>query len=183
MRLVEHAKKFIADSILKGSICIDLTCGNGLDTLFLSETTGEQGKVYSFDIQKEAIDKTKGLINRTQSLATCEVSLNCHSKFSTCIPLSCKGKISAVMMNLGYLPGGDQQATTNPETTEKALDSAYEWVREDGVISVIAYQGHPGGKLENSVVQKLIKKNQWNYRTEFGNKKENSPILYMIRKQ
>jgi hypothetical protein len=87
------------------------------------------------------------------------------------------------MMNLGYLPGGDQQTTTYPETTEKALDSAYEWVREDGVISVIAYQGHPGGKLENSVVQKLIKKNQWNYRTEFGNKKENSPILYMIRKQ
>jgi tRNA/tmRNA/rRNA uracil-C5-methylase (TrmA/RlmC/RlmD family) len=93
MRLVDHAKEFIADSILKGSICIDLTCGNGLDTLFLSETTGEQGKVYSFDIQKEAIEKTKGLINRTQSLATCEVSLNCHSKFSTCIPLSCKGNI------------------------------------------------------------------------------------------
>ena len=86
------------------------------------------------------------------------------------------------MMNLGYLPGGDPQTTTTPENTEKALESAYNWLKADGVISVIAYRGHPGGKLEYSAVQTIINKNQWNCRIEFGNKKETSPILYMIRK-
>ena len=182
MRLVDHAKKFISDSISKGSICIDLTCGNGLDTFFLCEITGESGAVYSFDLQQEAVDITKSLMSRTKRIASCEITLACHSQFSSHIPFSCKENVSAVMMNLGYLPGGDHQTTTTPENTEKALESAYEWLRTDGVISVIAYRGHPGGKLEDSAVQKLINKNQWNCQIEFGNKKETSPILYMIRK-
>ena len=182
MRLVDHAKKFISDSISKGSICIDLTCGNGLDTFFLCEITGESGEVYSFDLQQEAVDITKSLMSRTKRIASCEITLACHSQFSSHIPFSCKENVSAVMMNLGYLPGGDHQTTTTPEITEKALESAYEWLRTDGVISVIAYRGHPGGKLEDSAVQKLINKNQWNCRIEFGNKKETSPVLYMIRK-
>ena len=182
MRLVDHAKKFISDSISKGSICIDLTCGNGLDTFFLCEITGESGAVYSFDLQQEAVDITKSLMSRTKRIASCEITLACHSQFSSHIPFSCKENVSAVMMNLGYLPGGDHQTTTTPENTEKALESAYEWLRTDGVISVIAYRGHPGGKLEDSAVQKLINKNQWNCRIEFGNKKETSPVLYMIRK-
>jgi len=182
MRLVDHAQKFISDSISKGSICIDLTCGNGLDTLFLCEITGESGKVYSFDLQQEAVGITKTLISRTQRIASCEITQACHSQFSSHIPFSCKENVSAVMMNLGYLPGGDHQTTTTPEITEKALESAYEWLRPDGVLSVIAYRGHPGGKLEDSAVQKLINKNQWSCRIEFGNKKETSPILYMIRK-
>ena len=182
MRLVDHAKKFISDSISKGSICIDLTCGNGLDTFFLCEITGESGEVYSFDLQQEAVDITKALMSRTKCIASCEITQACHSQFSSHIPFSCKENVSAVMMNLGYLPGGDHQTTTTPEITEKALESAYEWLRTDGVISVIAYRGHPGGKLEDSAVQKLINKNQWNCRIEFGNKKETSPVLYMIRK-
>jgi len=182
MRLVDQAKKFISDTISKGSICIDLTCGNGLDTLFLCEIAGESGKVYSFDFQQEAVGITKALISGAQSIAKSEITQACHSQFSSHIPFSCKGNVSAVMMNLGYLPGGDHQTTTTPEITEKALGSAYNWLRPDGVISVIAYRGHPGGKLEDSAVQKIINKNQWNCRIEFGNKKETSPILYMIRK-
>ena len=182
MRLVDHAKKFISGSISKGSICIDLTCGNGLDTFFLCEIAGESGKVYSFDLQQEAVDITMALISRTQRIASCEITQACHSQFSSHIPFSFKENVSAVMMNLGYLPGGDHQTTTTPEITEKALESAYEWLRPDGVLSVIAYRGHPGGKLEDSAVQKLINKNQWNCQIECGNKKETSPILYMIRK-
>ena len=137
MRLVEHAKKFISDSISKGSICIDLTCGNGLDTLFLCKITGESGKVYSFDLQPEAVAITKALISRTQRIASCEISQACHSQFSSHIPFFCKGNVSAVMMNLGYLPGGDHRTTTTPEITENALGSAYNWLKTGGVLSLI----------------------------------------------
>ena len=37
-------------------VCIDGTCGNGNDTLFLAERTQ---KVYGFDIQSQAIENTK----------------------------------------------------------------------------------------------------------------------------
>ncbi|MBQ8529528.1 MAG: SAM-dependent methyltransferase, partial [Clostridia bacterium] len=33
--------------------------GNGNDTLFLSKTVGEGGRVYAFDIQSEALASTR----------------------------------------------------------------------------------------------------------------------------
>ena len=52
MRLVKHAQKFISDHITEGSIVLDLTSGNGHDSLYLAKTVGEQGKLFAVDIQK-----------------------------------------------------------------------------------------------------------------------------------
>ena len=46
----------------KNSVVIDATCGNGKDTLFLVKSAAK--KVYSFDIQKIAIEKTKDLLKK-----------------------------------------------------------------------------------------------------------------------
>ncbi len=40
---------------------IDATCGNGFDTLFLCRTAGENGHVKAFDIQEQAIERTRKL--------------------------------------------------------------------------------------------------------------------------
>ncbi len=45
--------------VLPGDIVIDATAGNGNDTLFLAGLVGETGRVYSFDIQARAIEKTR----------------------------------------------------------------------------------------------------------------------------
>ena len=43
---------------------IDATMGKGNDTLLLARLAGEQGQVLAFDIQKEALDMTKGAFER-----------------------------------------------------------------------------------------------------------------------
>jgi 16S rRNA C1402 N4-methylase RsmH len=183
MRLVECAKSYIKSSVSNGSLCIDLTCGNGLDTLFLSKLVKKEGKVYAFDIQQQAVQFTRNLLREHKYISQVEIFQQCHSSFTEHLPQELKYKISAVMVNLGYLPKGSHLITTNPRTTCVALVKAYEWLSVNGVISVITYQGHEGGIKENIAVKNLISEYHWDCTTEFGNKKQDSPILYMIRKK
>ena len=44
--------------INKGDIVVDATMGNGYDTKYLAEKVGEEGFVYSFDIQETALKST-----------------------------------------------------------------------------------------------------------------------------
>ena len=183
MRLVECAKSYIKSSVSSGSLCIDLTCGNGLDTLFLSKLVKKEGKVYAFDIQQQSVQFTRNLLTEHKCISQVEIFQQCHSSFTEYLPQELKGEISAVMVNLGYLPKGNHLITTNPRTTCAALVKAHEWLSVNGVVSVITYQGHEGGIEENTAVKNLVSEYQWDYTTEFGNKKQDSPILYMIRKK
>ena len=56
-QVTEFCHRFLSDYIEEGSCCIDATCGNGNDTEFLCRMTGEQGRVYAFDIQARAVKK------------------------------------------------------------------------------------------------------------------------------
>ena len=56
------------------------------------------------------------------------------------------------MANLGYLPGGDPGVITRAEDAPAMLDAALaNSVRPGGVISILAYPGHPGGDIESDV--------------------------------
>ena len=48
--LLDLQKSFILGHLHEGDTAVDFTMGNGNDTLFLSETVGESGRVYAFDI-------------------------------------------------------------------------------------------------------------------------------------
>ena len=56
----------------------------------------------------------------------------------------------------GYLPTGDQEIITKAETTLQAVDAAMEILAVDGVISIAAYIGHPGGMAEYDRVRHRI---------------------------
>ena len=58
-KITEVNKLFIEDVISEGDIAIDATMGNGYDTKYLAEKVGNDGFVYSFDIQEEALKSTK----------------------------------------------------------------------------------------------------------------------------
>ena len=60
--LVGLHKHFILEHLGEGDIAVDFTMGNGGDTLFLSKTVGESGKVYAFDIQEEALTSTRAFL-------------------------------------------------------------------------------------------------------------------------
>ena len=55
--LVGLHKHFLLEHIGEGDVVVDFTMGNGNDTLFLSRTVGEEGRVYAFDVQEAALIK------------------------------------------------------------------------------------------------------------------------------
>ena len=57
--LLSLHKTFIQEHLREGDVCCDFTMGNGFDTVFLSKTVGEKGRVYAFDIQERALEVTR----------------------------------------------------------------------------------------------------------------------------
>lgn len=51
-----------------------------------------------------------------------------------------------VAFNLGYLPGGNKSVITVSNTTLLALKAAERVLMPGGLISLVVYIGHPGGR-------------------------------------
>ncbi|KAK9088580.1 hypothetical protein Scep_027662 [Stephania cephalantha] len=143
--------------VQKGDTVVDATCGNGHDTLALLKMVGDgsgRGSVYGMDIQNCALESTSTLIK--ESIDPNEVQLVklfnlCHSSMEEIVP---KGTlVRLVAFNLGYLPGGDKSIITLPEKTLHALDAARRLLGPEGLISIMVYVGHPGGREEYAAVQ------------------------------
>ena len=64
-KVTDLNKVLLEDVINEGDIVIDATMGNGYDTKYLAEKVGENGLVYSFDVQEEAIKSTKKKIRKS----------------------------------------------------------------------------------------------------------------------
>ncbi|MEN8170335.1 MAG: class I SAM-dependent methyltransferase [Pseudomonadota bacterium] len=153
LSLVQQAHQAIEAVLKPGDITIDATVGNGHDTLFLAMQVGATGKVYGFDIQQEALDSA--YLRLQQAGQTAQVSLYHagHEVMAMVLPGSVAGKVKAVMFNLGYLPGGDKQRTTDTSTTLAALQTSLSLLASGGMIAVLAYTGHPGGREEAELVK------------------------------
>lgn len=142
--------------VTPGDTVIDATCGNGHDTLCMAKLalTGDSGSVFALDIQPEAIEKTKLLLqtNLSEDLYN-KISLlqSSHRRFpKEILPKSVK----LIAYNLGYLPGGDKTLTTMAESTLESLYNALELISPEGMISITCYPGHPQGKIEEDAIIK-----------------------------
>lgn len=138
------AQKLISGCVSPGDVVVDATAGNGYDTLFLAGLVGERGKVYSFDIQNEAISQTTRKLHKNSLLPRVHLICSGHEKMADYV----KENVSAVMFNLGYLPGTDRSLITRPETTLPALEASLERLVPGGMITIVLYSGHPGGGEE-----------------------------------
>ena len=180
--LVQEVHRRLADVIEAGDLCLDATAGNGLDTLFLSQLVEESGTVHAMDVQEDALRITEGLLALNEVQLRVTTHLSCHSKIETVLPPSAKGRIRAVTFNLGYLPKGDKSITTSEESTLPAIRIAYEWLVRRGILSILCYRGHPGGKSEEEEIRKLIQERGWKNETIAGSDSEESPVLHWIEK-
>ena len=57
-RVLPFARTLLQTAVKEGDYAVDATLGNGYDTCFLAEIVGDNGKVFGFDIQKEAIESS-----------------------------------------------------------------------------------------------------------------------------
>lgn len=59
-----------------------------------------------------------------------------------------EGFASAIVFNLGYLPGGDKGRTTQADTTLEAVRASLCLLKKDGLLCITMYSGHPEGAEE-----------------------------------
>jgi len=170
-------------AVKPGDTVIDATAGNGGDTAFLADLVGSEGKVYAFDIQQAALEKTREKL-KNYGLDDGRVELICDSHAN--MDLYVKQQVRCVMFNLGYLPGGDHKIGTRGSSTIAAIQKAMELISINGIITVVVYYGGDSGFEEKEQVLEFIRtidcKRFTVARTDFVNQINCPPILVCIEK-
>lgn len=167
--ITQQAHELLASHV-HGALAVDATAGNGHDTLFLANLVGSTGTVWAFDIQPEALRNTATRLGEHQ--VSVELRLNSmsaaptgenlsrviaieadHAEMAQHLPVEMRGRVAAIMFNLGYLPGADKRCITTTSSTLAALDVAIEFLAPGGVLTVVVYPGHAGGQEEAEAVR------------------------------
>ena len=177
-----QSHEIISRTVKPGDHVIDATCGNGGDTLFLAGLAGREGRVYSFDIQQEALDRTSDKLRKEGLYDMVELIHDSHEHMDDYV----KVKVRCVMFNLGYLPGGDHSIGTKGESTIAAVRKAMKLLMVNGIITIVVYYGGDSGFDEKEEVLEFINTidcRQFTVsKTEFVNQINCPPILICIEK-
>ncbi len=173
----------LKEAVQKGDTVIDATMGNGHDTLYLCELVGENGRVIAFDVQAAAVENTK---KRLEDARMAERAVLYH-KGHEHMDEAGVTDVSAIVFNLGWLPGGDKSVTTLWETTRIALEKALMLLKPHGVLLLCAYPGHAEGDRERSEVTNFLASlppQQYNVlHQRFINAGPGAPENFVIQKQ
>lgn len=152
-QITEFCHRMIRDHIREGDCCIDATAGNGNDTEFLCRMAGAAGKVYAFDIQKDAIEQTRKRLKEVGLLERAEVILDGHEHMEEHV----KETVSAITFNFGYLPGGDHQIATRADTSIQAIEAGLRLLKKGGIMSLCIYSGGDSGFEEKEALLSYLK--------------------------
>ena len=161
-KVVRWGQELLSEVVQPGDLVVDLTAGNGQDTLELFRLVGQTGQVIGFDIQTQALLATRDRmvsagaqvrlhqhdIQPLPSEAGVDLLAISHVEIAKVLTAAPKG----VIANLGYLPGGQRELVTRPESTVAALEQACSLLLAGGRLAVVVYPGHPGGTEEGMAV-------------------------------
>ncbi len=162
IRIIQWGQELLSEVVQLGDLVFDLTAGNGQDTLALYQMVGSTGQVVAFDIQSQALLATRERMvaagaqvrlhpQGTQLLRSdpgIDLLEMCHTELTGGVPGLAKG----IIANLGYLPGGQRELVTRPDSTVKALEQSCSVLAAGGRLAVVVYPGHPGGTEEGTAV-------------------------------
>jgi predicted methyltransferase len=151
-----HPRTLLEKTVQEGDVVVDATVGNGKDTLFLTRLVGAKGRVYGFDIQKEAIEATSLQLAEHDLSERATLFHLGHQNLDEAIPPVHIGLIKAAIFNLGYLPGGDKTIVTRPKTTIQAIRQLLEMMASGGLIVLVIYHGHPKGAVERDYLLRYV---------------------------
>lgn len=181
-RITEVAHQMLDGRIAPGDKVLDATAGNGHDTLFLAEKVGETGKVYACDIQEEAIQHTRERLQAHGMEQRVDLRLMSHAD----VPEEW-GPLAAAVFNLGYLPGSDGRVITRAETTLVAVKKILPMLSKGGLLLLVVYVGHEGGKKEaeelEAFIQSLPFKDYMALKYQYINPANNPPYILAIEKK
>lgn len=172
--ILNMVKKICEEHVNNNDYVVDMTVGNGNDTLFLTKISK---KVFGFDVQKIAIDNTTKLLkeNNANNYELFNIS---HDNIDEVLN-KYKHSIKLILFNLGYLPCGDKSITTMHETTLRAVRKSIDMINNEGLILIVFYP-HDEGKKEASTVIDYLDKNNINYKIYKNTPNKEAPYLVVI---
>jgi len=187
MSLTRQAHQIIRDHAEKYPIqlAIDATCGNGHDTLFLSQISQW---VFGFDVQEEAIANTTALLEKNNAQSNVELFHTGHENIQTVLSdTKTTESIDVAIFNLGYLPkGNNPEITTHAESSTQAISKSLSHLKPNGIISLLCYRGHDGGAEEFMRIKQLLNdldSKKWKIAIYESSKATDiTPILLIITK-
>lgn len=156
---------FLGSRIKNTDTVVDMTAGNGHDTLFLAKIAK---KVIAVDIQKQAIESTK---------ETCKEYTNIQYINKDHSQIDFMDSYQAYIYNLGYLPGSDKKIITNVESTVSSLKKAI--ATNPRFITIASYRGHDGGEQEYRAIKDLLESEKIEA-IEVKYDSELSPVTFLI---
>ena len=158
---------YLQKHITPGDTVIDATLGNGFDTLKIAEILDGSGKIYGFDIQPLAIENSRKLLaSLPEPKPTITLIEASHADFEHYI----HEKIDFIIYNLGYLPKGDKEITTQAESTIQSVQSGLSLLRGNGIMLIESFLSALDQKQFNVLKQQFI------------NQKNSPPFIYVIEK-
>ena len=153
-QITEWCHSIIRSQAGRGGTYIDATMGNGYDTLFLCELAGEKGKVCAFDIQEQAVRNTEALLAENGCSGKARLIQDGHENMDCYLDPE---TADVICFNFGYLPGGDHQIATKPETSLTAIQKGLEIIKHGGMMSLCLYSGRETGFAEKDAVLACLK--------------------------
>jgi ftsJ-like methyltransferase len=177
--MIDHATHIVKELILRDeniNIAVDMTAGNGNDSKFILENT-KANKVFAFDIQELARKNTLDLIGDNSKF---NFILDSHANIDKYI----NKKVDLFIFNLGYLPKGDKNITTNWQSSIIAIKKSLELLSPRGKIIITIYPGHPAGQIESLKINEFLRNLNYKKYTvlslAFTNKINNPPYVMLI---
>ncbi|MCM3718013.1 class I SAM-dependent methyltransferase [Fictibacillus phosphorivorans] len=185
--VLPFARTLLRSFCTSGDLVIDATCGNGNDTLFLSKLVGEDGRVFAFDIQEQAIENSKLRLTQNQAADNVTFYHASHHEMMEQLPEFVHGNVSGAIFNLGYLPGSDKSITTKGSSTIDAIKQLLHILKPEGIIILVIYHGHEEGKREKELVLDFVKnidqKKAHVLQYDFINQKNDPPFVVAIERR
>ena len=176
------AEELLKQAIEPGSRVIDATLGNGYDTEWLCGLVGGEGRVYGFDIQQAAVDRTRERLERAGMLERASLFCVGHQHVAEYV----EEAVDAAVFNLGWLPGSEHGVRTLRETTMQAVEASLKLLKEGGLLTICAYPGHEEGKEELKALtewaEQLDPKRYDAMIRRYLNQPNDPPVLFAIKK-
>ena len=153
-QITHWCHEIIRSQARTGGRYIDATMGNGNDTLMLCELAGETGEVFAFDIQGQALETTKSLLEKHQITTKYHLILDGHERMDEYVQ---PGSADVICFNFGYLPGGDHSIATKADTSLIAIKKGLELLKPGGMMSLCVYSGGDTGFEERDYILNYLR--------------------------
>lgn len=151
---LNHLQKFSSPKI------IDATAGNGNDSLSLAQQAlvspvraSPLFELHLIDIQENALSNSRQLLHSNGIKTNCYYHHASHASIGS---MFSPNSIHLIVYNLGYLPGGDKNITTQASSSELSILQALDLLTPGGLMTIMFYPGHAEGAQEQKQLLPIL---------------------------